>query len=116
MKSEKSFRKFVSAIAVVCMAACLFAGGAAEQMGAAGSVIRMASYHIRHCRGMDGRVDCARTAAAIRRERPDFAGIQEVDCRVRRTGRVDQAEDQARVTGMHATFAKAIPREGGARR
>ena len=75
--------------------------------------LRLVSYNVHHCRGMDDKVDVARTAAAIAREKPDFAGIQEVDRNVKRSGCADQAKELARLTGMHATFAKAIPLDGG---
>ena len=42
------------------------------------------------------------------KERPDFAGLQELDVNAHRSGRVDQPAELARLTGMHATFAKAI--------
>ena len=80
---------------------------------ATGEPVRMVSYNVHHCGGMDKKVDCARTAAAISREKPDFAGIQEVDRGVPRSRRVDQPAELARLTGMHATFAKAIPLRGG---
>ena len=61
--------------------------------------LRLVSYNVHHCRGMDDKVDVARTAAAIAREKPDFAGIQEVDRNVKRSGCADQAKELARLTG-----------------
>ena len=78
----------------------------------AGDVTLM-SYNIRHCRGKDGKVDVGRTAAAIRRESPDFVGLNEVDHCVRRSGGVDEAAELGRQLGLHATFAEAIPYQGG---
>ena len=75
--------------------------------------IRLVSYNIHHCEGMDGKVNCERTASAILREKPDFVGIQEIDRDVPRSGRADQPTELARLTGMYATFAKAIPYRGG---
>ena len=71
------------------------------------------SFNIRHGEGMDGQVDLARTAAAIKREKPRFAGLSEVDCRTRRTGGVNQAKKLASLTGMHSTFGRAIDLQGG---
>ena len=71
------------------------------------------SFNIRHGQGMDGKVDLARTAAAISKEAPRFVGLSEVDCRTRRTGGVDQAQELARLTGMCATFGPAIDFQGG---
>ena len=72
--------------------------------------VRVMSYNVRHCCGSDQKVDIDRTVAAILREKPDFAGIQELDCRSpKRSGGVDQPAELGRLTGMHATFAAAVP-------
>ena len=71
------------------------------------------SFNIRHGEGMDGQVDLARTAAAIQREKPRFAGLSEVDCCTKRTGGIDQAKALAKLTGMHSTFGRAIDLQGG---
>lgn len=78
--------------------------------------LRLMSYNVRHCCGADKKVDIDRTVAAILREKPDFVGIQELDCRSpKRSGGVDQPAELGRLTGMHATFAAAVnyPNGGG---
>lgn len=98
-----------AAISFCCVSCCN-----AEKVKAA--QLRMMSYNVRHCCGADKKVDIDRTVAAILRERPDFAGIQELDCRSpRRSGGVDQPAELGRLTGMHATFAAGIkyPNNGG---
>ena len=78
--------------------------------------VRVMSYNVRHCCGSDQKVDIDRTVAAILREKPDFAGIQELDCRSpNRSDGVDQPAELGRLTGMHATFAAGIkyPNNGG---
>lgn len=82
-------------------------------LGTAGGEIRLMSYNILHGKGADGKVDIHRTAAAINREQPDFVGLQEVDCRVSRSGRIDEPAELARLTGLHPTFASAFPYKGG---
>ena len=94
--------------ALVLAAAILAANG----LFATGT-LRLMSYNVCHCKGMDGRVDCARTAAAILKERPDFVGLQEVDVGVGRSGMIDEPVELGRLTGYHATFAKAIDYCGG---
>ena len=102
--------KRVNVLASVFFAAALAAEGAvAGGPSAVPAKVRLVSYNIHHCRGMDNKVSVARTAAAIMREKPDFAGLQEVDRNVDRSGFADQPKELARLTGMHATFAKAIP-------
>lgn len=98
---KRSFGRKATALVFAVVAAV--AGSAAD-----GGELRLMSYNLHHCAGMDRRVDCARTAAAVLKERPDFAGLQELDVNAHRSGRVDQPTELARLTGMHATFAKAI--------
>ena len=72
--------------------------------------VRLMSYNVRHCCGADAQVDIPRTVAAILREKPDFVGVQELDCRSpNRSGGIDQPAELARLTGMHATFSAALP-------
>ena len=75
--------------------------------------VRLMSYNIRHCQGKDGKVDVKRTANAILREKPDFVGLNEVDRCMTRSGGLDEAEELGRMLGLHATFAEAIPYQGG---
>ena len=79
----------------------------------AASEVRLMSYNIHHCAGADKRVDVRRVAEAISREKPDFVGLNEVDqCALRSHG-IDMPEELGRLTGLHATFAQAIPLQGG---
>lgn len=85
------------------------------------SDLRLMSYNVQHCAGVSSNVDVrvAQTyditpiADAILRERPDFVGLNEVHCKTWRTGKVDYPAEFARRTGLHATFAQAIPYQGG---
>jgi endonuclease/exonuclease/phosphatase family metal-dependent hydrolase len=75
--------------------------------------VRILTYNIRHCQGMDGKVDVERIAAVIRSVKPDIVALQEVDRNVGRSGRVDQAEELGRLTGMKAIFGRAIDLDAG---
>ena len=114
MKMNKMF----AFVALAAAAAVAVFGGAV--VGCASSAasgrpceLRLMSYNIRHCKGMDGKVDVQRVAEAIIREKPDFVGLNEVDCLVERSGNVDEAAELGRLAGFYATFAKAIPLQGG---
>ena len=96
----------------VAVALCLLAAPVAA-MGARRETVRLMSFNVCHCEGMDRRIDLERTAARIRAEDPDFACLQEIDWRTARSGGVDQPEELARLTGMHPTFARAIFYRGG---
>ena len=71
------------------------------------------SFNVCHCSGMDGKIDLERTAAAIRAEKPRFAGLSEMDCCTTRSGGVNQPKALAKLTDMHATFGPAIDFGGG---
>ena len=78
-----------------------------------GRVVRLATFNIRHGVGMDGVFDLDRTAAAIRALDADFVGLQEVDVGVPRSGGLDEPAELSAKTGLHASFARAIPYGGG---
>jgi endonuclease/exonuclease/phosphatase family metal-dependent hydrolase len=86
----------------------------AAQPGDAGTTrLRVLSYNIHHCEGVDAKLDLERIAAVIRAAEPDLVALQEVDQRVRRSRSVDQPAELARLTGMKAVFGQNIPLEGG---
>lgn len=67
--------------------------------------MRVMTFNIQHGRGMDRRVDLARTARVIRDARPDVVGLQEVDCHYgARSGYLDQAGWLAGELGMQVAY------------
>ena len=101
----------VSVLCTLCAATCLFAVSRTASRGA--RTVRVMSYNVHVGTGMDKKLDLPRVAEVIRRERPDLVGLQEVDRGVERTGRVDQIEELARLTGMHYAFAPNLAYQGG---
>lgn len=75
--------------------------------------LRVVTYNIRHGRGMDDRVDLARTAEVLRALTPDLVGLQEVDVDVARSGGVNQAAELGRMLTMHPAFGAFMPLQGG---
>ena len=75
--------------------------------------LNVMSYNIHVGIGMDKKLDLARIAEVIRRERADIVGLQEVDRGVERTGRVDEIRELARLTGMDYAFAHNLDYQGG---
>ena len=75
--------------------------------------MRLMTYNVHHCAGADKRIDIPRVAGVIARERPDFVGLNEIDRGAKRSRRLDMPEELGRLTGLHATFAQAIPLQGG---
>ena len=76
--------------------------------------IRVLAYNIKHGRGNDGRVDLQRAAQVIRRLNPDIVALQEVDVDVTRSGKIDEAAELSRLTGLpHHAFGSFFDYQGG---
>ena len=69
---------------------------------------RIMTYNVHSCRGTDGKLDVGRIADVIAQSRPDIVALQELDCRRRRTGSVDQAHAIAERLGMGFHFNAAL--------
>jgi endonuclease/exonuclease/phosphatase family metal-dependent hydrolase len=95
----------------------LLLGGAESPKAAAPQrgprTLRVMSYNIHICQGMDKKFDPQRIADVIKREDVDVVALQEVDSKARRSGKVDQLAKLARLTGMHGVFGKARDFDGG---
>lgn len=74
--------------------------------------VKLVTYNVHGCIGLDGRHDPARIAAVLAEEEPDVVALQEVDVGRRRTGGIDQAAELARRLGMQAHFQEAFPGYG----
>lgn len=66
--------------------------------------IRLLTWNVHRCLGIDGRIAPARIAEVIASAAPDIVALQEVDVMRKRTGRVDQAEEIAGILGMSSHF------------
>ncbi|NDV59068.1 endonuclease/exonuclease/phosphatase family protein [Bacteroides sp. 519] len=75
--------------------------------------LRIMSYNIRNCIGIDGKMDIQRVADVINEVAPDFVAIQEVDSAATRTNGVYVLEEVAKKALMHPSFAPAIDFQGG---
>lgn len=75
--------------------------------------IRVATWNIKHGRGLDGRVDLERTATVIEALDAHIVALQEVDEEVDRSGRVDQGTWLAERLGMHVAFGSFMDFQGG---
>lgn len=96
--------KLSVAVAAAFSAFALYAEGAFKIM----------SYNIRHGDNINWNLDLRRAGRTIDAEKPRFAGLQEVDVRTARVGGGDTCAELEKVTGMYATYAKAIDLQGGA--
>lgn len=72
--------------------------------------LRVATFNVHHCEGLDGRVDVARVAAVIRATGAELVALQELDRGLPRSGRADQPALLAAELGMHFEFRPTITR------
>jgi endonuclease/exonuclease/phosphatase family metal-dependent hydrolase len=71
--------------------------------------MRVVTFNIHHCEGVDGRLDLERVARAIERLRPDIVGMQEVDRRFSaRSNFEDQPRLLSRRLGMRLAYGAAL--------
>jgi endonuclease/exonuclease/phosphatase family metal-dependent hydrolase len=70
--------------------------------------LRLMTYNVHRCVGVDRRLDVERVAAVIADARPDIVALQELDVGRMRTGHVDQAHRLAELLGMRSRFHPAM--------
>jgi endonuclease/exonuclease/phosphatase family metal-dependent hydrolase len=75
--------------------------------------LKIMTYNVRHCAGMDIVVNYDRTASVIALQRPDVIALQELDSMTGRSGHQDQLGELASRTGYHPVFGAAIEFDGG---
>jgi endonuclease/exonuclease/phosphatase family metal-dependent hydrolase len=73
-----------------------------------GTTVRILTYNVHSCTGMDHAVSPERIARVIARHDPDVVALQELDVRRSRTGAVDQAHEIARHLEMELAFHPTI--------
>ena len=86
----------------------IFAGTKAEPVR-----LRVLCYNIHHAEGVDGKLDVPRIARVILSVKPDLVALQEVDQKTKRTQKVDQVTELARLTKMKSIFGANIDCQGG---
>lgn len=70
--------------------------------------LRVMTYNIHSCIGMDGKIAPERVARIIGQFQPDVVALQEVDVGRQRTGFIDQAEMIANLLEMNFSFHPAL--------
>jgi endonuclease/exonuclease/phosphatase family metal-dependent hydrolase len=75
--------------------------------------VRVATYNIRHGRGLDGVVDLHGTAGAITQTGAEVVALQEVDRLTERTGGLDEPARLQELTGLSVAFWPTLEMETG---
>ncbi len=75
--------------------------------------LKVMTYNVRHCAGMDLVLDYDRTAAVIAQQQPDVVALQELDSMTSRSEQRYQLGELANRTGYHPVFGAAIDYDGG---
>ncbi|HEY7875859.1 MAG TPA: endonuclease/exonuclease/phosphatase family protein [Actinomycetota bacterium] len=75
--------------------------------------VRVATFNVRHCEGLDGVVDVDRVARVVNDTDAELVALQELDRGLPRSGGVDQAAALAEATGRHVWFGATLHRQRG---
>ena len=75
--------------------------------------IRIMTYNVHSCVGLDGRLSVRRVAEVLARYNPHFVALQELDCGCRRSGSRDQLAELSVLWPSEAFFFPAIAKTGG---
>jgi endonuclease/exonuclease/phosphatase family metal-dependent hydrolase len=76
--------------------------------------LKLLTYNIHSGIGVDGRYDLPRIREVLDQEKPDIAALQELDCRIWRTGYEDQSTELASALSTNAFFCGTRSIERGA--
>lgn len=75
--------------------------------------VRLMTYNLHSCVGLDGRLSVRRVAEVLARYNPHFVALQEVDVGCRRSGSRDQLRELAALWPSQAFFFPAMGKTGG---
>jgi endonuclease/exonuclease/phosphatase family metal-dependent hydrolase len=75
--------------------------------------VKILSYNVKNCIGMDGVVNYQRVADVIKRVDPEIVALQELDSATQRSNGVVVLNELARLTGMYQTYGASIDYQGG---
>ena len=75
--------------------------------------VKILSYNVKNCQGMDGVVNYQRVADVINRIDAEIVAIQELDSATQRSKGVVVLDELARLTGMNKTYGASIDYQGG---
>lgn len=77
------------------------------------NTLKVLSYNVKNCLGMDGKTNYKRIADIIIRVNPDVVALQELDSATQRSNGVFVLDELARLTGMNRVYGASIDYQGG---
>lgn len=77
------------------------------------NTVKILSYNVRNCRGMDDITDYQRIANVIIRVAPDIVALQELDSATQRSNGTVVLNELASLTHMYKTYGASIVYQGG---
>lgn len=100
---------------VFCLLLILPVAGCKTAKNSSGnsSTIRILSYNVKNCNGMDEVTDYGRVAAVIKRIDADVVALQELDSATIRSKGVVVLDTLAVLTGMYQVYGASIDYQGG---
>jgi endonuclease/exonuclease/phosphatase family metal-dependent hydrolase len=105
---------FLTFIIILASSCAAHKSGVTVAKTESAGTIRVMSYNVRHCSPpVTGLIDIDGTAAAIKKQNPDIVALQEIDVNTGRDGKIDEAAELGKKTGMEVYFGKAIDHDGG---
>lgn len=88
-------------------------GPLTKSIGKGRDSIKILSYNVRNCRGMDDSINYHRIADIITYINPDAVVLQELDSATMRSNRKAVLDELALLTGMNKTYGASIEFQGG---
>jgi endonuclease/exonuclease/phosphatase family metal-dependent hydrolase len=99
---------------IVGLVILLFFYNGSSATGKSGVIdtLKILTYNVRNCKGMDNVTDYERVAKVIKRINADVVAIQELDSVTVRSKQIDVLAELARKTGMVPTYHASIKFQG----
>ncbi|MEN0052164.1 MAG: endonuclease/exonuclease/phosphatase family protein [Mucilaginibacter sp.] len=111
----RKFKYAALLLAVIGLNACSKKTAGAKHGKDFSNTLRVMSYNVHHCNppSKPRFIDVNAVAMAIKAQHPDLVAVQEIDVNTVRSGKINEASQIARITGMNFYFAKSIDTDGG---
>jgi endonuclease/exonuclease/phosphatase family metal-dependent hydrolase len=107
-------RSLIKAFIVIMLIQFVFnVSGTVSGAAKTADTLKILSYNVRNCKGLDNVTDYKRVAKIITQINADFVALQELDSVTERSNRVDVLGELARETNLFPTYRASIDFQGG---